>query len=200
MKYKEIGPGMRVYSDVIDDFENKSKDIISLFESENFEWQEPRIIRDGKDIVDYEVRKLKTAFLDYEDSKNTPSEISSKWDAIRARLGNIFYTCFNPIEDHYKQDYAVSTKSHDGFSLLNYGEGEFFTNHLDDCLEFPRTISIIYYFNDDYDGGEICFPRFNVEYKPNANEMLVFPSSYVYNHSVNPVHNGRRYAAVSWID
>jgi len=39
------------------------------------------------------------------------------------------------------------------------------------------------YLNDDYEGGEICFPRFNIEYKPKANEFLVFPSTYVYNHS-----------------
>jgi len=200
MEYKEIGPGMRVYSNVIGNSNNKIQDIRSLFESKNFEWNEPRIIRDGIDIVDYEVRKLKTNYISYEESKSVPAEINSKWDAIRARLGNIIYTSFTPIEEHYKQDYAVVTRSHDGFSVLNYGEGEFFTNHLDDCLEYPRTISIIYYLNDDYDGGEIVFPRFGVEYKPGADEMLVFPSSYVYNHSVNPVHNGHRYAVVSWLD
>lgn len=200
MEYKEIAPGMRVYSNVIDNFEKQSLDIKAMFESEDFRWEDPRIIRDGKDIIDYEVRKLKTISIDYEMGKNIPSNIDNKWDAIQARFGNILYKSFTPIEEHYKADYAVNTIKHDVFSVLNYGEGEFFTNHLDDCLEFPRTISIIYYFNDDYDGGEIVFPRFNVEHKPSANEMLVFPSSYVYNHSVNPVHNGRRYAVVSWLD
>jgi prolyl 4-hydroxylase len=200
MEYKEIGPGLRVYSNAVKDFDDKSKDIRAMLESEDFEWHDPRIIRDGQEVVDYHVRKLRTAAIEYDIAKNAPSEIKNKWEAIKARFGNILYNSFTPIEEHYKQDYAVHTRSHDVFSILNYGEEEFFSNHLDDCLEFPRTISVIYYLNDDYDGGEIVFPRFGVEYKPNANELLVFPSSYVYNHSVNQVKNGRRYAVVSWLD
>jgi hypothetical protein len=200
MQYKEIGPGMRVYSDVIENFEKQSVDLRLMLESEDFVWHEPRIIQEGKDVVDYAVRKLKTVAIDYEICKNTPSNITNKWEAICARFGNILYKNFTPIEEHYKKDYVVRTRTHDVFSILNYGEGEFFKDHLDDCLEFPRTISTIYYLNDDYEGGEIVFPRFGVEYKPNANEMLVFPSSYVYNHSVNEITKGRRFAVVSWMD
>jgi hypothetical protein len=200
MEYKEIGPGMRVYTNVIDNFDKQSKDILAMLESPDFLWEDPRIIQNGETIVDYHVRRLKTIAISYEDSKETPKEINSKWDAIKARFGNLLYRYFTPVEEHYKADYAVRTTTHDVFSVLNYGEGEYFTNHLDDCLEIPRTISVIYYLNDNYDGGEIVFPRFGVTYKPNANELLVFPSAYSYNHSVNEVKNGRRYAIVSWLE
>jgi predicted 2-oxoglutarate/Fe(II)-dependent dioxygenase YbiX len=60
-------------------------------------------------------------------------------------------------------------------------------------------MSTVYYFNDDYTGGEVIFPRFDIKYKPVANELLVFPSTYVYNHSVVPVVEGTRYAVVSWL-
>jgi predicted 2-oxoglutarate/Fe(II)-dependent dioxygenase YbiX len=60
-------------------------------------------------------------------------------------------------------------------------------------------MSWVYYINDDYTGGEISFPRFNLTYKPVANEFIVFPSNYIYNHSVLPVIEGTRYAVVSWL-
>jgi predicted 2-oxoglutarate/Fe(II)-dependent dioxygenase YbiX len=53
--------------------------------------------------------------------------------------------------------------------------------------------------NDNYSGGEINFPRFGISYKPAANEILMFPSTYVYNHSVSEVTEGTRYAVVSWM-
>jgi predicted 2-oxoglutarate/Fe(II)-dependent dioxygenase YbiX len=52
--------------------------------------------------------------------------------------------------------------------------------------------------NDNYTGGEISFPRFGITYKPKANELLMFPSNYVYNHSVAEVTAGNRYAVVTW--
>jgi predicted 2-oxoglutarate/Fe(II)-dependent dioxygenase YbiX len=60
-------------------------------------------------------------------------------------------------------------------------------------------MSTIFYMNDDYEGGEIEFPRFNVSHKPEKNELIIFPSTYVYNHSVLPVTSGTRYAVVSWL-
>jgi predicted 2-oxoglutarate/Fe(II)-dependent dioxygenase YbiX len=54
------------------------------------------------------------------------------------------------------------------------------------------------YFNDDYVGGEIEFPEFDIFYKPQLGDILVFPSSFIYNHSVKEVTSGVRYAAVNW--
>ena len=53
--------------------------------------------------------------------------------------------------------------------------------------------------NDSYTGGEIVFPRFNLTIKPEADAMIMFPSTYVYNHSVLPVTEGTRYSVVSWL-
>ena len=60
MEYKEIGPGIRVYSNVIANYDVEYKDILAILESEDFVWDEPRIIHEGESIIDYDVRKLKT--------------------------------------------------------------------------------------------------------------------------------------------
>jgi predicted 2-oxoglutarate/Fe(II)-dependent dioxygenase YbiX len=57
-----------------------------------------------------------------------------------------------------------------------------------------------FYLNDDYEGGEIEFPRFGLQVKPEPNQMIMFPSNYVYNHVVNPVTSGTRYAIVAWFE
>jgi predicted 2-oxoglutarate/Fe(II)-dependent dioxygenase YbiX len=50
--------------------------------------------------------------------------------------------------------------------------------------------------NDNYKGGEfvIC----GEELKLKAGSLLIFPSNYVYPHSVKPVISGTRYSFVSW--
>jgi predicted 2-oxoglutarate/Fe(II)-dependent dioxygenase YbiX len=95
--------------------------------------------------------------------------------------------------------FGIYFSNHDDYQILKYGKGQKFTNHIDDHPSYHRRVSSIYYINDDYEGGEINFPRFNISYKPKANEMIIFPSTYVYNHSVSEVLSGTRYAVVSWI-
>lgn len=82
---------------------------------------------------------------------------------------------------------------------LKIWSGTKFVNHIDDHQDYHRRVSTVYYLNENYTGGEINFPRFDIVFKPKANQMIVFPSTYVYNHSVSPVIEGERYAVVSWM-
>lgn len=88
-------------------------------------------------------------------------------------------------------------KNHD-IIFLKYGVGDFFNDHNDDCPTYHRTVSSIIYFNDDYSGGEICFKYFNIKYKPKEGDCIVFSSAFPYMHSVKPISDGVRYAAVNW--
>ena len=69
---------------------------------------------------------------------------------------------------------------------------------MDDCAKFPRTVSVSAYLNDDYLGGEIEFPYFNISYKPKVGDILLFSSSFPYLHKVNQITSGTRYAVVNW--
>lgn len=65
-------------------------------------------------------------------------------------------------------------------------------------LEFVM-FSTVVYLNDDYEGGEIYFPNQDVEIKPSAGDMVIFPGGgHEYMHGVKPVISGRRYTIAMW--
>jgi hypothetical protein len=56
------------------------------------------------------------------------------------------------------------------------------------------------YVNDDYEGGELYFPRFNLTLKPKKGDVMVFPSTYIYEHASNNMISGTKYAIVIMTD
>jgi len=50
----------------------------------------------------------------------------------------------------------------------------------------------ICYLNDDYEGGEIYFPDYDLSIKPEPNELLFFPGTRFYMHGVKEVTSGNR--------
>lgn len=59
--------------------------------------------------------------------------------------------------------------------------------------------STVVYLNEDYSGGEIYFPNQDVEIKPSAGDMVLFPSGgHEYFHGVKKINSGRRYTIAMW--
>jgi hypothetical protein len=197
MKRRELAPGIIVYSDVIEDFENLVKDIEEGAQSAGIEWVQSSVRKGDNVEVDTEYRDTMIISFEYIDS--VVDDFVSFQDAFYLSLSNMFFSAFSPLELDYKLNYQIETTNHERYSLLKYGKGQKFVNHIDDHKDYNRKVSLVYYINDDYTGGEIVFPRFNLTYKPLANELILFPSNYVYNHSVLPVIDGTRYAVVSWM-
>ena len=60
---------------------------------------------------------------------------------------------------------------------------------------------MVYYPNDDYEGGELEFLHFGVKIKPKAGQLFLFPSAYSYEHRIHPVTSGNeRYTIVSFFN
>jgi hypothetical protein len=197
MKKRQLAPGIVVYSDVLENYDTLVQDIEEGLATSGQQWMQSSIQKDDKVQVDTSYRDTMLITINY---KNFIDEdFTNLQDAFNSSLSNMFLTGFGPLESDYKQEHQLDTTSHEEYSVLKYGEGQKFVNHIDDHKDHHRRMSWVYYINDDYTGGEISFPRFNLTYKPAANEFLVFPSNYVYNHSVLPVIEGTRYAVVSWL-
>jgi hypothetical protein len=193
MNKKEIAPGIVVYSNVIPEEINLISDIEDSVSAKVLSWTTAEVL-EGK-VKD--VRDTDTIGVPYYDS--IQEDMQNPIDAFNKSLSNLFLTFFKPVEDDYKSSYGIEMPWHDSYGILKYGLGQKFTNHIDDHEKFHRRMSTVYYANDNYSGGEINFPRFGISYKPKANEMIVFPSGYVYNHSVSEITDGLRYAVVSWL-
>lgn len=193
---KELAPGIVVYSDVIED-KILPKDIEEGMLSAKIKWDQAKVTDNNGIDVDTKIRDAMAIYVPYKD-QTVPDFLTIK-DAFYSSLSNAFLDSFSKLEKDYMEEYCFKTVSHDEYGILKYGLGQHVTNHIDDDQINHRRLSSVYYVNDDYEGGEIIFPRFNIMYKPQANELLLFPSTYVYNHTVLPVKNGTRYAVVSWM-
>ncbi len=115
------------------------------------------------------------------------------------KFTKVFRETFDPVEQDYMSIFGISLRSHNPYKILKYDIGGKFNNHIDDGGGNFRRVSTVYYLNDDYEGGELSFPQFDINLKPEAGDMILFPSSFVYSHSVKPVISGNRYSIASWL-
>jgi hypothetical protein len=194
---EEIAPGIVVYKNVIDNAKSLAEEIEDSVSLNAISWQQAYVSVGGKSSINKDSRDTQVIAIPY--SKSPIENLSSPQSAFLSVLGKKFFQAFDPIESDYFLSYGINLESHDSYEILRYGLGQKFTNHIDDHHQYPRRVSTVYYINDNYLGGEINFPRFEISYKPKANEMIVFPSTYVYNHSVSEVTEGTRYSVVSWL-
>jgi Rps23 Pro-64 3,4-dihydroxylase Tpa1-like proline 4-hydroxylase len=197
MKKRTLAPGIVVYSDVIKNYEELVEEIENAI-SKNLEiWSPALSVIDGVSVKDTNFRDTDSIYIEYQDRIVTTD--MHEYYKFKAKLSNAFLLGFKDLESDYKTEHNIVTEWHDFYGILKYGPGQKVVDHVDDSIKNHRRISVVYYFNDNYSGGEIIFPRFDVTYKPVANELLIFPSTYVYNHSVLPVTEGTRYSMVSWL-
>lgn len=92
-------------------------------------------------------------------------------------------------------DYSEHTGRHLGTqeprTIAKYDTGSFMGPHTD---AGPMAyISGVLYLNDDYQGGELEFPNQQVEIKPSAGSMIIFPSVEPYVHNPKTVTAGDKY-------
>jgi hypothetical protein len=118
---------------------------------------------------------------------------------------NLLQTFFKNCLIEYQKSNNIldySFKEIFDISILKYEETGFYTWHTDHFSEIPRTMSCILLLNNDYDGGNLCFrnpdgkDEWCVETKPSR--MIIWPSNFLYPHTVKPVTKGIRYSVVAW--
>lgn len=81
--------------------------------------------------------------------------------------------------------------------LLKYSNGDLMPAHSDHGTT-SRTLSLILYLNDNYNGGEVFFPYLNKSIKPASGSVIIFPSNFIYTHEVKAIKSGIRYSFPNW--
>lgn len=115
------------------------------------------------------------------------------------------------VRDYLNPFYNVTIKDSELPQLLIYHPGGHYKPHIDGEALFDdgsgqlkwvknvdRDISMVIYLNDDYEGGQIVFPKQAVSVTPRKGMLIAFPSTHHFLHGVNPVLRGNRFAIVNW--
>ena len=121
-------------------------------------------------------------------------------------LGYAFKTCIEQLMKIYKYKFSDVTNTHlkyngdEGFQILKYQSGDYYKEHIDGGfnLEVKRTISFVFYLNDNFTGGGTYFPRQDITISPNVGDVLIFPSNYTHPHEAQSIIEGTKYSAVIW--
>jgi len=118
---------------------------------------------------------------------------------------NLLQFYFNKNLKQYQKDTNILDYAYESIfdiEILKYENTGFYTWHVDHFATIPRTMSCILLLNNDYEGGNLCFRNpdgsgeWEVEVKPNR--MIIWPSIFLYPHTVKPVSKGKRYSVVAW--
>ena len=73
-------------------------------------------------------------------------------------------------------------------------QGHYIT-HID-CASpatYSRMLTILFYLNDIYEGGELVFEKHDLSVQPRVGRVVLFPSYWMYNHAAKPSLKGDRY-------
>ncbi len=187
--------GIKVYKNTIPKDSNIPMRLhVSLDDSQHeyYRWHESLVgegtkIPDYRDCTDF---KMNESYID-----QTPKE----FDDI-VNIYNIVAEAQKQCLRNYESQYNVCMNYMESINFVKYTPNQHFSVHTDHGFSYVCTISCVTYLNDDYDGGELYFPNFEIEWKPEFGDSIFFPSTFLYAHASKPVLSGTKYSAVTMFD
>lgn len=180
----ELAPKVFVYSDVIPGSEQLVPYIEQVTGVGMALWDKQEL---SGNIVD-------TMLFDYPQELKDPNDQSILFDE---RMSLVLGGFIGFAEsDYVYHNNPTRSFLHDKLLLMKYGEG----------AEFPISgkedgdhLNVMYYLNDDYEGGAIEFTNLGITYQPKANEVLIFPASKGFEYTVANLTSGTKYAVISYL-
>lgn len=98
----------------------------------------------------------------------------------------------------YRNAHDLNLRADSGYTLLKYSNGGEYHIHQDHSPQNERVLSLVACFGEEFEGGELEFPYFNLTIKLEKNSLVLFPSNFPYSHIAHPVTSGVKYSLVTW--
>ena len=127
---------------------------------------------------------------------------------IEPMLGELFHKL---VTQHIMPFFGIAIESWERPQLLSYEKGGKYEPHADgeSKVDKPggkkiwqrvhnRDVSILLYLNDEFTGGNLRFPDFNITITPKPGLLVSFPSTGDYVHGAEPTESGDRMLLVTW--
>lgn len=167
----------------------------ALSKSSKYSWSEAQITTSNKPVK---------AARDCSDFKFNNKTLGPR-NKDNDELFNIYEKMYDIVKkcvDDYAKYWGIDVTYYEAFNFVKYeGEGQEFKIHADHGPHYNTTVSIVVYLNEDYDGGEIHFPRLDkLTYLPKTGDIAIFPSNYIYEHASLPMKSGTKYCIVIMSD
>jgi hypothetical protein len=198
LRVSNPGFGLNVYhhafsQEEINFFINSLDEVLSS--DGPYKWNEAQVtnsttpIKKARDCVDFKM------------SSKTLGDINDTNEKLINTYNKVFNTLKKCVDD-YCRYWGIAVNFYEVFNFVKYeGEGKHFRIHADDGPAYKCTVSAVIYLNDDYEGGEIHFPRLdNLTIKPEYGDIAIFPSNYMYEHASLPIKSGTKYCVVVMMD
>ena len=134
-----------------------------------------------------------------EDYFNQFGKDNGNWDSYVKNWDNLQ---IENVTEYFKYDVDKLEGRDINNLLMEYHVDEFF---IENQFKHKRlVITINWYLNNDYNGGEICvYDSISdkvYEYKPNPGDIVVMPSTYPFYHAVKYFNNADRYFLRTFVD
>lgn len=147
----------------------------------NKEWRVDKTIRDTQHI---EMGPIQSKIIDL--MHNVVREVINPFYGVEVCESEVPQILSYGIGGHYCPHI-------DGESLWQTPDGELIWKKSTD-----RDLSMVFYLNNDFEGGDFIFPDLKIRVRPEPGMLVCFPSNHHYKHGVEPVTKGKRYSIVCW--
>jgi prolyl 4-hydroxylase len=189
---------------------------------------------DYVNMEDYDIQEIPNFLTDEEcnkiielsNGKLFPSRVYSQNDDVYSTNTRKSQQCWlqddNPIikgiSDKVRQATNTPHNYQEQLQVVNYPVGGFFSPHYDACegdKDFckrmngdngPRLFTVLFYLNDNYEGGETVFPKINKSVKPAKGKAVIFRNvnddGVIIKqalHGGEPIKSGEKWIANKWI-
>lgn len=145
------------------------------------------------DTVEILGNQVKTMSFPYPQEFKDPNDFSVTFEE---RISLVTAGFLGFVEKDFVDNNRLPDLQHDQIGLMKYETGTSFS------LNSPTgndSIAVIYFLNDDYEGGILNFENLGVTYQPKANEALILPLSEAYQYSISEVTSGTKYAIITYL-
>lgn len=195
---REVSPGtgIWVYKNVI----KKDMNVIDRLEdvlldaSNHYKYSEALVgygvkMPEYRDCLDFKYKKTDIEH----DTSEAGKKLVSLWEDV--------YSAQLQAVKHYTKQYNIGELRYwEASNYVKYGPGQHFWEHHDHGYSYNCVVSLVAFPNDDYEGGELAFSIQGVTIKPEAGDLYVFPSNFMYPHRAMPVISGTKFSIVTMLD
>jgi hypothetical protein len=182
-KKEELFYGIWKYSDVFTEDLNLIDRIESEVLNSTVSWEKAKVgledeSSEYRNCLDFKLSKLGKSHSLYKD----------------------IYNVQEPCVKDYCEMYSIDMEYWEWTNVIKYEPGQHFQEHADHGWSYVSTVSLVGYPNDNYTGGELYFPKFNLSIAPKAGDLYIFPSAFIYSHVAMPVESGTKYCFATMLD